>query len=181
MNAPLRNTLIGAAALLAAGLGYWAAIALNTKHIAGGVPRTFVLSGLDGHDHRIEDWGGKLVLVNFWATWCPPCREEIPLLMRAQQEYGAHGFQVVSIAIDDRDAVTTYADSIGISYPVLLGSDTGFELMQAYGNNAGVLPYSVLISPHGRFLSERRGAFSETELIKLISGHLPPIPAKSPQ
>lgn len=181
MKTPLRNTLVGVTALLAAGLGYWAAIALNNEHAVGGAARSFTLPGIDGHAHRLEDWRGKLVLVNFWATWCPPCREEIPLLMRAQQEYGAHGLQVVGIAIDDREAVSTYSDSVGISYPVLLGSDIGFDLMQAYGNSSGVLPYSVLVSPEGRLIADRRGAYTENELIKLISGHLPSLPSKPQQ
>ncbi len=173
MSPTARNTLLGIAAISAALLGYFVAWGLHTERTKVTTAAPFEFPGIDGKTYRLADWRGKLVLINFWATWCPPCREEIPLLMRAQDQYGANGLQILGIAVDDREAVLRYADSIGISYPILLSGDQGFELMRQYTNTADALPYSVLISPQGEVLNDHRGVYTEPDLIRLISANLP--------
>src|SRR5690349_3323922 len=85
------------------------------------VPATlpdFTLADLDGKRRSILEWPGKSMVVNFWATWCAPCRREIPLLLELQKQHGSEGFQVVGVAVDFRDDVLKYVKEIGIDYPV---------------------------------------------------------------
>ncbi len=100
----------------------------------------FTLPELDGKKHSLEEWRGKVIVLNFWATWCPPCREEIPLLIALQKERAAEGLQVVSVAIDNKTAVMLYRQSAGINYPVLMGGDEaprpGRPLRQQHGGPA---------------------------------------------
>jgi peroxiredoxin len=133
----------------------------------------FVLIDLAGKTHRLGDYRGKLVLLNFWATWCPPCRREIPGFIRLQTRYGARGLQVVGISIDNPEAVARYWQEMKINYPLLLADDTIFGLMGAYGNASGGLPYSVLIRPDGGIAATKLGAYEETELERLIQPLLP--------
>ena len=95
------------------------------------------------------DYSGKTILLNFWATWCAPCREEMPMLMDLQNQYGPDGLQVIGIALDDAENVRSFISKYGISYPVLVGGEDVFETSSAYGNDEGVLPYTVLIDKTG--------------------------------
>lgn len=131
-------------------------------------------TGLDGHTHRLADWRGKLLLVNFWATWCAPCRVEIPALVAAQKKYGPRGFQVIGPAVDDPAAVRAQLAELGIDYPVMTGTpDEMIRTMAALGNDPGALPFSVLIGADGRILTNQLGAFSAAQLDALIRDHLP--------
>ena len=95
------------------------------------------------------DFSGKTVLINFWATWCAPCRREMPMLMDLQREYGPQGLQVIGIALDDVQSAMDFAKTYGISYPILLGEADVMATSYAYGNIDGVLPYSVLVDREG--------------------------------
>src|SRR5205823_3019351 len=86
----------------------------------------FSLRDRDGKPTSIRSWPGKSLIINFWATWCEPCRREMPLLLKLQHDQQIHGFQVVGIAIDFKDAVLKYADAMHITYPVLIGEQDGF-------------------------------------------------------
>ena len=134
------------------------------------------LPNLDGGTKRIADWRGKVVLVNFWATWCPPCREEIPLFMETQTRYGKAGLQIVGIAIDNRDDVAAYRDGLMMNYPVLIAADDGIALMERFGNRLGSLPYSLVLGPDGEVLSRKHGAYSKTELDQAIQAALAKLP-----
>lgn len=128
------------------------------------------LSGTDGEPHRLGDWHGKLVLVNFWATWCGPCREEMPLLDAASKRYAAQGFDVVGVAIDDPDSVSDFLKTRPVAYPILLGGD---DTLKTAGDDAGVLPYSLLIGRDGKMITLRAGSFTSTDsLTRWIEPHL---------
>ena len=131
------------------------------------------LKDLDGHPRRLLEFRGKLVLVNFWATWCGPCLKEMPLLVQAQQEYGKRGFQVVGPALDEIDAVRTMAKKVGINYPIMVGDEDITAAMDALGDELGALPFSVLIAPDGRILDRITGGLTREKLGSLIVGHLP--------
>ncbi|HEX7381236.1 MAG TPA: TlpA disulfide reductase family protein [Nevskiaceae bacterium] len=132
-------------------------------------------TGLDGQTHRLADWHGKLLLVNFWATWCAPCRVEIPALVAAQKKYGARGFQVIGPAVDDPAAVRAQLGELGIDYPVMTGTpEEMIRTMGALGNDPGALPFSVLIGADGHIITNHLGAFSAAQLDTLIREHLPP-------
>ena len=115
----------------------------------------FSLEDTDGVLHSLKRWQGKVILLNFWATWCPPCKYEIPDFMEYQAEYAAAGFQIVGIAVDDPQQVKAYYDEMGINYPVLITTDG--TMMGDWGNREQVLPYSVVIDRAGEVRYIHRG------------------------
>jgi thiol-disulfide isomerase/thioredoxin len=118
------------------------------------------------------EWQGKALLCNFWATWCAPCREEIPLLTAAQHQHGAKNLQIVGIAIDNASNVAEFAKSTGIGYPILLADATAIDLLRRLGNKGGGLPYTVALDRHGRIAERKLGAYAEAELSATIAGLL---------
>ena len=117
-----------------------------------------------GKSRRLVEWRGKALVVNFWASWCTPCREEIPLLNAAQQQHESRGLQVVGIAIDNAANVGEFTRKIPISYPVLIADASGIDLMRELGNRAGGLPFNVLLDRQGRLVARKLGAYSAPEL-----------------
>ncbi len=130
------------------------------------------LPGLDGSRQDIQQWQGKLVLVNFWATWCPPCLEEIPVFLSVRKKYSAAGFEVLGISIDSVSRVLQYRKTMQINYPLLDGEKSGMALMRSLGNNIGGLPYSVLFDRSGKAVELKSGPYGEQELSDLIEKHL---------
>jgi len=124
------------------------------------------LTGLDGASHRLTDWKGRPVVVNFWATWCDPCLREIPLLMRLRREHAAEALEVVGIAVDSDEEVRSYARAHGMDYPVLMGQQGGLAAVSAFGMET-VLPFSVFADSEGRILALKVGELhrDEAELI----------------
>jgi thiol-disulfide isomerase/thioredoxin len=163
-----RWLLFIAVSAVAAGTGYW--VTQQSRAPASDAPDLveFSLPDLAGRPQAVSQWRGKLVLVNFWATWCPPCREEIPLFVEFQRRYGVRGFQVVGAAIDQRDSVSDFARREAMNYPQLLAGDAGISLMAQLGNKTGSLPYSVVLAPDGRIVSRKIGAYRREELEAVI-------------
>jgi len=120
------------------------------------------LPGLDGRSHRLRDWKGRPLVVNFWATWCEPCRREIPLLRSLRRERAIDRLEVVGIAIDFRDAAQKYATDSGIDYPVLIGEQGGFEAVAAFGMDP-VLPFSAFADRAGRIVTLKVGELHPDE------------------
>ncbi|MHB8535899.1 MAG: TlpA family protein disulfide reductase [Sulfuricaulis sp.] len=189
MSPPLRNLLLLGAAMLALAGGYWLAKSMRppeTTHTTalaygGGEMIDFSLPEIDGKIRSLKEWRGKVIVLNFWATWCPPCREEIPLLIALQKKYAADGLQVVSVAVDNKTAVMLYRQSAGINYPVLLGNDGAMDLAAQYGDRMGSLPYSVIMTRSGSIAVRKLGAFDEAELDSLVKPLLTPLNATSAQ
>jgi thiol-disulfide isomerase/thioredoxin len=119
---------------------------------------------LKGQRHKLSEWNGKLLLVNFWATWCAPCLKEIPLLVETQQKNAARGLQVVGIAMDDVEPVRQMSKRLEINYPVMAGGAEISAAMDSLGDRLGALPFSVLIGPGGEILDRRSGALTAEEL-----------------
>jgi thiol-disulfide isomerase/thioredoxin len=173
MTAGRREALIlGGVALGAAVIGgVVGAVALQARSgVADLLARPF--ADLSGKSRRLLEWRDKVLLCNFWATWCAPCREEIPLLNAAQQQYYPDGVQVVGIAIDSAANVAKFAESIQIHYPVLLTGASTIDLMRRLGNPAGGLPFSILLDRSGRLAQRKLGAFSAAELTGVLAGLL---------
>jgi len=123
------------------------------------------LVGLDGQAHRVADWAGKVLLVNFWAGWCGPCQYEIPELVAFQAAHRTQGLQVVGIGLDTRERLANVARSLGINYPVLVaGEAPGAELMAEWGNTTQTVPYSVVLDRRGCIAHVRRGPLDAGDL-----------------
>lgn len=132
---------------------------------------------LDGPTTSLHQMRGKLVLVNFWATWCTPCLKEIPMLVKTFKQYEPRGFEIIGPAMDDPGAVRDALPRFGINYPVMSGADDIANAMTALGDNIGALPFSVLIAPNGTIIARKHGPFEEDELDTLIQRNLPAQPA----
>ena len=158
----------------AAALGFAAHYWLRASSVSiPGTTTEFALRDLAGKTHSLADYRGKLVLLNFWATWCPPCREEIPLFIDLQKRYQKQGLQVVGISIDNPEAVARYWQEMRINYSLLLADETTYALMAAYGNRSGGLPYSVLIGADGQVAGTKLGAYRQQELETLVKSFVP--------
>jgi thiol-disulfide isomerase/thioredoxin len=110
----------------------------------------------DGHNRALSEWRGHPLLVNFWATWCEPCRREIPLLERLRRSAGPGSLEIVGIAVDTRAAVLPYARQMHIDYPLLIGEDDGIKAVGAFGMQA-VFPFSVFADRDGRIVALKIG------------------------
>lgn len=128
------------------------------------IPADTSFLDLNGNVRSLNEWRGKTVLVNFWATWCAPCREEIPLLNQAAVEFEAKDIQIVGVAVDELSDVVAFRKKIPISYPVWIGDLSTLSLMARYGNQSGVLPYSVVLDEEGRVIDQKTGAYRAGEL-----------------
>jgi thiol-disulfide isomerase/thioredoxin len=126
------------------------------------------LPDLQGQKQRMDQWRGKVIIVNFWATWCAPCREEIPELIRAQEQLGPRGVQVVGIAIDQVDKVKPYAAEMRITYPVLVGELEVMDLARAAGNALGGLPYTVVLDRKGEIARTELGGVTQAKLEEMV-------------
>lgn len=127
------------------------------------------MQGLDGAKVPLRQWRGKVLVVNFWATWCTPCREEIPEFIKFQQASGPRGVQFVGIAIDELARVAPYAKEIGINYPILIGGFESLELSRALGNRKGVLPFTLVVDRTGKAVSATIGVLKPEKLEKLLT------------
>ena len=116
----------------------------------------FKLHDLEGKVRDVKEWDGKVIMLNFWATWCPPCRKEMPAFIELQKKYADKGFTILGIALDEKQAVIDFTDPMGMNYPILLGDQEGMPLTTAYGNRLGVLPFTVIIDRHGNIIHRKR-------------------------
>ena len=132
------------------------------------------LPGTDGSTHRLSEWNGRLVLLNFWASWCGPCRDEMPLLDRTATQFAGAGLSVVGVAIDDAEAVQQFLRDNPVRYPVLIGDNIDPDPSLLFGDTRSVLPYSVLIGRDGRILAQRAGSFTSGTLADWLQPHLKP-------
>ncbi len=153
------------AGALLAGLGIYLATRPPT------VPDGFVLEDLDGQARSLAEFRGRPLLVNFWATWCPPCRREIPLLKTLQSEN--QGLTVVGIAVEEAEPVRQLAAEMAFNYPILIGEQTAIDLAVALGIEFIGLPYTVLIDARGRVIEVHTGELREEDARHAIEVLLP--------
>ncbi len=126
------------------------------------------LTDIKGENQALSQWKGNVLIVNFWATWCAPCREEIPEFMEMQTEYQDQGLQFIGIAIDREDKVVAYSKEFGINYPVLIGGMGGMVLAEATGNAQGALPYTIVINREGVITNTFMGRVHQKRLEKVF-------------
>ncbi|WP_340122915.1 TlpA disulfide reductase family protein [Methylobacter svalbardensis] len=165
-----QTALIIIAALIALGVG------MTTRHffppaekISPSALPEFNLPDLSGHRHTISEWRGKVLVINFWATWCPPCRKEIPDFVALQQQYADQGLQFVGIALEDKEPVAEYLATTKINYPMLLGGDNGITLAHQLGNSVDAVPYTLIVNRQGQIIHRHPGEFSREQITKIIT------------
>ncbi|SER66416.1 Thiol-disulfide isomerase or thioredoxin [Nitrosomonas sp. Nm51] len=139
------------------------------------------LPDVDGLSQPVSQWKGDVIVANFWATWCTPCREEIPEFIEMQQEYRDQGLTFIGIAIDQQEKVIPYSKEFGINYPVLIGGLNAMSLAEAAGNQMSVLPYTVIFDRQGNITDTFLGRVHKKTLEKSIMPLLQPGQAKSVQ
>ncbi len=122
---------------------------IKTTSMIGNKRPDFSLTNVEGKQRQISNWDGKVMIVNFWATWCPPCRREIPAFIELQEKYEDKGFTIIGVALDSKQAAIDFVDPMGINYPILIGDVEGIAISQNYGNKLGVLPYTVIVDRQG--------------------------------
>jgi thiol-disulfide isomerase/thioredoxin len=167
----------GIAAMLSASIGFY--MPVIAAQIEEGKPindaralPSLILNDLEGKEHNLNDWRGKVIMLNFWATWCGPCQIEIPYFMKYQQNYAGQGLQIIGIGLDDVQKLRNYVRTLGINYPILRADpETQYELLNQWGDPSGVLPYTVIIDREGRPVLLQAGVFNDETfetIVKLL-------------
>ncbi len=136
--------------------------------VVGAYRPAFELKDIEGKLRNMDEWNGKVLLVNFWATWCPPCKREMPAFIELHNEYEKKGFEIIGIALDDKDSVQDFVNTLGVNYPVLTAENNGLALSRAYGNHIGALPFSVFIDRAGIIQFVKVGEISKQQVIDVI-------------
>ena len=120
----------------------------------------------------VEDSLGELTLVNFWASWCAPCREEMPVFENLYRQASTDGFTIIGIALDTPEKAQPMLDSMDISYPILYAETTGSSIMESVGNPQGLLPYSLLLDKNGNLLEQVLGQIHEQQIVDWLAKYL---------
>ena len=126
------------------------------------------LPDLAGRIQHMSQWQGRVLVLNFWAPWCSPCRKEIPDFIHLQERYGQAGLVFVGVALDEQDKVAAFVDNAGINYPILLGGEEGSALSVAAGNRQGGLPFTAVFDRRGNAVATLTGGVSEARLEALV-------------
>jgi thiol-disulfide isomerase/thioredoxin len=165
MTSGRRDALVlTAAGLAAAAAGFLVGPAFLGREPAPKALFEARFADLEGKARQLSEWRGKVLVCNFWATWCAPCREEMPLLAAARTKYAPNGVEIVGIAIDNGAKVGQFTRSLGIPYPILLSEADGLEHMRRLGNSSGGLPYTVVFDRQGRAAHRKLGALKPGDL-----------------
>ncbi|HVE51251.1 MAG TPA: TlpA disulfide reductase family protein [Casimicrobiaceae bacterium] len=173
MFAARRGTWLGLAALaLVAGVAWswWSRSSSETPRAASTL-LAIALPDVNGVSQPLAQWKGKLMIVNFWATWCAPCREEMPLFVRVQREH-ADRVQFVGIAVDDAAKVKRFGEELGVNYPLLVGGYGAMELSKVLGNRVAALPFTVVLDAGGRLIFTQLGPLNDETLARIVGNSL---------
>lgn len=124
---------------------------------------------LQNRQQTLAQYRGKILVVNFWATWCPPCREEIPFFIEAQSKFDPNGLQFVGIALDNNEQVATFVQEYGVNYPVLIGGINESEILRKLGNPGGGLPFTLIYDRNGNLREKILGGLNKARLEQLLA------------
>ena len=160
--------MVGVAALalaLGLGVGLWKITPGKSELSPAQIYATH-FEDLAGQAQAMGNWRGKVMVINFWATWCPPCREEIPDFIKVSNAYSAQGVSFIGIALDERDLVVAFAKEYKVTYPMLLGGNTGHEFAERLGNTSNGIPFTVILNRQGEVVYVAVGVMHRAELEK---------------
>ena len=178
----MKRAVLALAALLMATSLLWAAWLLSdgeTRRLPPPPPVTAqkleafyatALPDLDGRIQALKQWRGKVLVVNYWATWCTPCRDEMPMFSALQTRYAARGVQFVGIADDEADKVREFVRQTPVTYPLLIGGIDTFGITADLGNAAMGLPFTIVLDRDGKLHASALGRMHEDALIRLLDG-----------
>lgn len=169
MNKPTTITLI--VALAAMTTGVLMEITRQTPEIIEAAAKPIDFSFPDASDRMqsVNQWRGKVLVINFWATWCAPCLQEIPEFIKLQSKFAQRGLQFIGVAIDDKDPVTAYLKNIEINYPILIAGDAGIGLSQQFGNIINAVPFTVIVNQAGEIVHRQPGEISTDQLLEILT------------
>jgi thiol-disulfide isomerase/thioredoxin len=166
-----RWAAVALAGVIALAVGVWVARGtLEPSRVGQDATALYgvALPDLDGREQRLDQWRGKVLVVNFWATWCAPCREEMPQFVKTQTALGGKGLQFVGIAVDQGDKIKQFASEIGLNYPSLVGGMGAMELSKTLGNDLMALPFTVIVGRDGRIVHTQLGQLKQAQLDSIV-------------
>jgi len=129
----------------------------------------FQLMDVNGDLRQSSEWDGKARLINFWATWCAPCRREIPLLIATQEKFAADNLQIIGIAVDFPDEVAAYAEEAEFNYPILVGQEDAMAVAESSGIEFIGLPFTMVVSPAGDLIKTHVGEIVADHIDKITT------------
>lgn len=128
----------------------------------------FTFPDLEGRQRSSQEWQGQIRVINFWATWCAPCREEIPEFIHLQKQFANNGVQFIGVAIDSAAAVAAYIQPLSINYPILIAEDDGIGLASRSGNVLNAIPFTLVVDTNDVIVHRQPGTFSTESLKKIL-------------
>ena len=163
----VRGAIIAGVALAALGAGVY-----FSQKDSGDAPVAALLGlslpDVDGREQRLDQWKGKVLVVNFWATWCEPCRKEMPDFVQAQADSGGKGLQFVGIAIDQPDKIRQFSKDLKLNYPSLVGGYGALELSKTFGNKLMALPFTLILDRNGNVAYAQMGPLKPGNLDAIV-------------
>ena len=129
----------------------------------------FTMPDLDGVERSLSDWDGKHRILNFWATWCGPCKQEIPDLIAFQAAHGERDFQIIGIAVDFMEEVQFYAESVDFNYPIVVGETDAMALAESSGIAFGAMPFTMFVARDGEYLGAFLGRLHDSHLADIVN------------
>ncbi|BCG64269.1 MAG: hypothetical protein methR_P2042 [Methyloprofundus sp.] len=130
---------------------------------------SLILNDLTGQQYNLYEWHGKIIMLNFWATWCGPCQTEIPDFINFQRQYADQGLQVIGIGLDETRKLRNFVRTTGINYPILQANpELQYTLLKQWGNPYGILPFTVIIGRDGHFIFMQQGIFNKRAFDNIV-------------